>query len=56
MALAAGSCCRQTPAAETAGKQLTTAETIVFKDYGAEPTVLDIESYTLANENFRTVL
>ncbi|MFQ7387610.1 MAG: hypothetical protein ACLRM8_08880 [Alistipes sp.] len=38
------------------GKQLTTAETIVFKDYGAEPTVLDIESYTLANENFRTVL
>ena len=31
-------------------------ETIVFKDYGAEPTVLNIESYTLANENFRTVL
>ena len=56
MALAAGSCCRQTPAAETAGKQLTTAETIVFKDYGAEPTVLDIESYTLANEYFRTIL
>ncbi len=53
MALAAGSCCRQTPAAT---EPQTVTETIVFKDYGAEPTVLDIESYTLANENFRTVL
>ena len=53
MAFAAGSCSRQTPAA-TEPQAVT--ETIVFKDYGAEPTVLDIESYTLANENFRTVL
>ena len=53
MAFAAGSCSRQAPAA-TEPQAVT--ETIVFKDYGAEPTVLDIESYTLANENFRTVL
>lgn len=53
MAFAADSCSRQTPAA-TEPQAVT--ETIVFKDYGAEPTVLDIESYTLANENFRTVL
>ena len=26
------------------------------QDYGTEPTVLNIESYTLGNENFRTVL
>lgn len=56
MAFAAGSCCRQTPAAETAAEPQTAAEPVVFKDYGAEPTVLNIESYTLANENFRTVL
>lgn len=29
---------------------------IELKDYGAEPAVLDIEAYTLGNENFRTVL
>lgn len=56
MAFAAGSCCRQTPAAETAAEPQTAAEPVVFKDYGAEPTVLNIESYTLTNENFRTVL
>lgn len=56
MAFAAGSCCRQTPAAETTAEPQTAAEPVVFKDYGAEPTVLNIESYTLANENFRTVL
>ena len=32
------------------------AEPVVLKDYGAEPTTLNIESYTLANENFRTAL
>jgi mannose-6-phosphate isomerase-like protein (cupin superfamily) len=31
-------------------------EEVVLKDYGPEPMVLDIEAYTLANENFRTVL
>ena len=37
----------------------TAAETksmIELKDYGAEPAVLDIEAYTLGNENFRTAL
>jgi len=29
---------------------------VVLKDYGAEPTVLDIDAYTMANDNFRTVL
>jgi mannose-6-phosphate isomerase-like protein (cupin superfamily) len=29
---------------------------VTLKDYGAEPTVLNIEAYTEANENFRTVL
>lgn len=53
MALAAGSCCRQAP--ETTGT-LPTAAAVVLQDYGAEPTVLNIESYTLGNEDFRTVL
>ena len=29
---------------------------VVLKDYGAEPTVLDIEAYTMSNDNFRTAL
>ena len=29
---------------------------VVFKDYGLEPTVLDIEAYTVSNDNFRTAL
>ena len=29
---------------------------VVLKDYGAEPTVLDIDAYTTTNENFRTAL
>ena len=29
---------------------------VLLKDYGAEPTVLDIDDYTLANDNFRTAL
>ena len=29
---------------------------VVLKDYGAEPTVLDIDAYTLSNDNFRTAL
>ena len=29
---------------------------VVLKDYGPEPTVLDIDAYTMANENFRTSL
>ena len=29
---------------------------IIIKDYGAEPTVLNIETYTESNNNFRTAL
>ena len=29
---------------------------VEFKDYGAEPTVLDIEAYTVSNDNFRMSL
>lgn len=52
MTLAAASCCRQCPAPQ----EKTAAEPVTLKDYGAEPTVLNIESYTLANENFRTAV
>lgn len=38
-------------AAQSANK-----ENIVWKDYGNEPTVLEIEDYTLANDNFRMAL
>ncbi len=31
-------------------------EAVVFKDYGPEPLVIDIEDYTLSNENFRTTI
>ena len=31
-------------------------EKVTLKDYGAEPTVLDIDAYTMANSNFRTSL
>lgn len=46
-------CCGQPKPTETAE---TAAEKVELKDYGAEPTVLNIEQYTLANENFRTAL
>ena len=29
---------------------------VLLKDYGAEPTVLDIDAYTMSNGNFRTTL
>ncbi len=29
---------------------------VVLQDYGPQPVVLDIDAYTLANENFRTAL
>lgn len=52
LAFAFASCCRQAPATQ----EQAAAEPVTLKDYGAEPTVLNIESYTLANENFRTAL
>ena len=52
LALAAASCCRQAPAPQAKAS----TEPVSLKDHGAEPTVLNIESHTLANENFRTAL
>lgn len=40
------------PEAVTDGKKAN----VVIKDYGKEPTVLNIEDYTSTNTNFRTVL
>jgi mannose-6-phosphate isomerase-like protein (cupin superfamily) len=40
---------------ETDCKTKTETE-VILKDYGAEPTVLDIDSYTITNENFRVAL
>lgn len=51
--LALASCCRQTPAEQ---KRTAPAEPVELKDYGAAPTVLNIEDYTLSNENFRTAI
>lgn len=39
--------------AQSGAEERTAVE---MKDYGSEPTVLDIEEYTLANGNFRTTL
>lgn len=36
--------------------QPETQTDVELRDYGAEPTVLNIDSYTLTNENFRTAL
>ena len=52
LTFAAASCCRQAPAPP----EKTASEPVSLKDYGAEPTVLNIETYTLSNENFRTAL
>jgi mannose-6-phosphate isomerase-like protein (cupin superfamily) len=42
--------------AATETEVTTTDTTVELKDYGKEPTVLDIEAYTMANEDFRTAL
>lgn len=44
--------CQQNDAA----KKKTNAAEIVLKDYGAEPTVLDIHAYSESNDNFRIAL
>lgn len=55
MALLASACGRQA-AQQPAGQSGPETITVVLQDYGAEPTVLNIDSYTLTNENFRTAL
>lgn len=49
------SCGQQASKTETTAA-VATDTVINWKDYGKEPLVLDIEKYTLANENFRTTL
>lgn len=46
-------CCRTNTATQ---QDNATDASIVLKDYGTTPTVLNIETYTLANDNFRTAL
>ena len=38
------------------GEASKTGADVILKDYGAEPTVLNIEAHTLSNTNFRTAL
>ena len=38
------------------GQTVQANATVALKDYGAEPTVLNIEAATLSNDNFRTAL
>ena len=48
------SCCaEECPATKKADVK---EDDVVLKDYGAQPTVLDIDDYTVTNENFRTAL
>ncbi len=47
--------CKQKPQ-DIAGDKAIKETEVLLKDYGAEPTVLDIEAYTTTNENFRTAL
>lgn len=46
------SCCNQTPQNDPVKEVVN----VTLKDYGAEPTVLDIDAYTMTNSNFRTAL
>lgn len=48
---------RTASAEETAAKETAAKEVAVkLMDYGNDPTVLDIEAFTLGNDNFRTAL
>lgn len=52
-----GISCGQKTKAEQASVNDSASETdVVLKDYGKNPTVLDIEAYTTGNTNFRTAL
>ena len=50
------SCNRQSQSSCCAENGDNTEAGVVLKDYGAEPTVLDIDAYTMSNDNFRTAL
>lgn len=53
LALGLTACCRTDTAAQQGD---ATDISVVLRDYGSAPTVLNIETYTLANDNFRTAL
>jgi len=50
------SCNRKTESSCCADHGTDVKAEVVLKDYGAEPTVLDIDAYTMANDNFRSAL
>jgi len=54
--LCLSSCCCKTQNSEKTDEKSTFDEEVLLKDFGAEPTVLNIDAYTVANENFRTAL
>lgn len=54
-ALGLASCCGNSRN-EQAATRTDGATDVRLKDYGTEPTVLNIEQYTLANDNFRTAI
>ena len=45
--------CNQNPRNDNATEQNTD---VLLKDYGMAPTVLNIDEYTMSNDNFRTAL
>lgn len=51
-----GSCCNRSRQEICAVAESGTAAPVVLKDYGGQPTVLNIEDYTLGNENFRVAI
>jgi len=56
LVLSATSCNQNTQSSCCAEHDTKADVTVTLKDYGAEPTVLDIDAYTMSNENFRTAL
>ena len=50
------SCNRNSQSSCCAQHGAESKDDVVLKDYGAEPTVLDIDAYTVSNDNFRTAL
>jgi len=46
--------CHQNPQSDNAAEKDNA--NVILKDYGAEPTVLDIDAHTMSNDNFRIAL
>ena len=56
LTLLTSACGRQAQSPRQQQEPQTQQTDVELRDYGAEPTVLNIDSYTLTNENFRTTL